>query len=173
MTERDVVQQHIRQWERERPDLSFGAMATFARLGRLAAVAGPMIAETFSRHELNIGEFDVLAALRRSGEPFVLTPSTLAKAMMLSTAAMTNRLDRLQAAGLVDRRLDPENRRSILVSLTAAGRTTVDAAVVEHVANEESLLAGLTAGQRQTLDDLLATLLASLEGPTRSDRPTL
>jgi len=159
----DVVGQHIQQWERERPDLSYEAMATFARLGRLAAVAGPMIAGTFTRHGLNTGEFDVLAALRRSGSPFTLTPSALARAMMLSTAAMTNRLDRLESAGLVGRQLDPDNRRSILVSLTGDGRKVVDLAVAEHVANEERLLASLTAADRAQLDRLLSTLLAGLE----------
>lgn len=101
--------------------------------------------------------------LRRSGEPFTLTPSVLAWAMMLSPAGMTNRLDRLESAGHVSRTLDPDNRRSMLVALTPSGRATVDAAVTEHVANEERLLAALTRTERETLDGLIRTLLAGIE----------
>jgi DNA-binding MarR family transcriptional regulator len=159
----DAVDQHIEQWRTQRPDLPLDAMATFGRLGRLLGTAGPAIEAVFLRHGLTTGEFDVLAALRRSGEPFTLTPSVLARSMMLSPAAMTNRLDRLEGAGHVTRTLDPGNRRSMLVSLTASGRATVDAAVTEHVANEERLLAVLTRAERETLDGLVRTLLAGIE----------
>lgn len=167
MTDPDVVDHLVDQWRRERPDLDgegLDAMATIARLGRLAAVAGPLVDRVFARHGLRTGEFDVLAALRRSGEPFVLTPSELARAMMLSAAAMTNRLDRLEAGGHVDRRLDPDNRRSILVSLTDSGRALVDDVVTEHVRNERALLSSLGPDDRRTLDDLLRRLLSGLEG---------
>jgi DNA-binding MarR family transcriptional regulator len=167
VTDPDAVDRLVDQWRRVRPDLDgdgLDAMATIGRLGRLAAVAGPLVDRVFARHGLRTGEFDVLAALRRSGEPFVLTPSELARVMMLSAAAMTNRLDRLEAAGHVDRRLDPDNRRSILVSLTGSGRELVDAVVTEHVANELSLLAVLPPDDRRTLDALLRRLLAGLGG---------
>ncbi len=163
----DAVDRLVDQWRRERPDLDddgLDAMATIGRLGRLAAVAGPLVDRVFARHGLRTGEFDVLAALRRSGEPFVLTPSELARTLMLSAAAMTNRLDRLEMAGHVDRRLDPNNRRSILVSLTGTGRALVDDVVTEHVANERTLLSSLGPDDRQALDDLLRRLLAGLEG---------
>jgi DNA-binding MarR family transcriptional regulator len=159
----DEVDRFIKQWRAERPDLELGAMATFARLGRIAGLAGPRIAEVFGRHGLNTGEFDVLAALRRSGTPFTLTPSTLAKSMMLSTAAMTNRLDQLEAAGLITRRLDPANRRSMQVTLTGPGRKVVDLAVTDHVANEERLLQALSGPERRTFDSLLKKLLGGLE----------
>jgi DNA-binding MarR family transcriptional regulator len=119
------------------------------------------------RHGVSTGEFEVLAALRRSGEPFTLTPTGLARMLMLSPAAMTNRLDRLERAGLVERSVDPGNRRSTLVALSAAGRSTVDAAVAEHVANEVRLLSGLTLAQRRTLDDLLRQLLTTLPDRAR------
>lgn len=167
MDEPDAVDRLIAQWRRERPDLALDAMATIGRLGRLAAVAGPRVEAGLARHGLTVGEFDVLAALRRTGEPCTLTPTVLARALMLSPAAMTNRLDRLERAGLVARRLDPGNRRSILVTLTGDGRTRVDAAVTDHVATEEELLAALPAADRRTLDDLLRRLLAALERPTR------
>lgn len=166
VTDPDAVDQLVDQWRRERPDLDgegLDAMATIGRLGRLAAVAAPLVDRVFARHGLRTGEFDVLAALRRSGEPYVLTPSELARTLMLSAAAMTNRLDRLEAAGHVDRRLDPDNRRSILVSLTGTGRALVDTVVTEHVANERSLLSTLDPRDRRALDDLLRRLLSGLE----------
>lgn len=118
-----------------------------------------------ARFDLTHGEFDVLAALRRSGSPFTLTPTVLARTLMLSPAAMTNRLDRLEKAGLVTRAIDPGNRRSMRVSLTDPGRTRVDEAVTEHVANEVRLLSGLSATDRRRLDDILRRPLASLESP--------
>lgn len=162
MAEPDAVDRVLDQWRRERPDLDLAAMGTIGRLGRLAAVAGPLVEAGLAPHRLSTGEFDVLAALRRSGDPFTLTPTVLARTLLLSPAAMTNRLDRLEAAGLVTRDLDPDNRRSMRVALTDGGRTRVDAAVTDHVANEERLLTALTRTERQQLDDLLRTLLAGL-----------
>jgi DNA-binding MarR family transcriptional regulator len=164
----DAVDRNIDQWRVERPDLPLAAMATFARLGRRRGVAAPAIEAVFVEHGLTTGEFDVLAALRRAGAPHTLTPTVLARSLMLSPAAMTNRLDKLTAAGLVVRELDPDNRRSILVTLTSDGLASVDAAVADHVANEERLLAGLTADQRAALDELLRTLLGSLENGSGS-----
>ena len=163
MTQLDPVDLLIEQWRRERPDLDLAAMATIGRLGRLSALAGPVVEAGLAPHGLTIGEFDVLAALRRAGAPFTLTPTVLARTLMLSPAAMTNRLDRLEAAGLVTRSLDPGNRRSMLVALTAAGRDRVDAAVTDHVANEERLLSSLSREDRDTLDGLLRRLLAGIE----------
>jgi DNA-binding MarR family transcriptional regulator len=159
----DAVDRNIEQWQAQRPELPLAAMATFARLGKVAALAAPAVEAVLADHGLTIGEFDVLAALRRAGAPHTLTPTVLARSLMLSPAAMTNRLDRLAAAGLVVRELDPGNRRSILVTLTGDGLARVDAAVTDHVANEERLLAGLTADQRAALDELLRTLLESWE----------
>jgi DNA-binding transcriptional ArsR family regulator len=147
----DDIDTFIAQWRAERPDLDDGleAMAVFGRLGRLAALVGPAIEQVLLRHGLTTGEFDVLAALRRSGEPFTLTPTVLARMLMLSPGAMTNRLDRLERAGLVVRSVDPGNRRSTLV------------------ANEVRLLAGLDREQRRQLDELLRLLLATLPDPAR------
>jgi DNA-binding MarR family transcriptional regulator len=161
----DPVDKHIAQWRVARPDLpepGLAAMAVFARLGRTAGLAGPAIERVFARHGLTTGEFDVLAALFRSGEPFRLTPGELARGLMLSPAAMTNRLDRLEKAALVVRSLDPANRRSILVELTGEGHGAVDRVVAEHVANEERLLAALEADEVGELDRLLRKLLAGM-----------
>jgi DNA-binding MarR family transcriptional regulator len=159
----DAVDRVIAQWRRERPELELDAMATVGRLGRLFAHLAGRVEAVLQRHGVSTGEFDVLAALRRGGTPYRQMPSDLSGTLMLSPAAMTNRLDRLEAAGLIRREPHPTSRRSLLVSLTDQGLRVVDAAVAEHVANEESLLSGLTAAQRRQLDDLLRRLLASFE----------
>jgi DNA-binding MarR family transcriptional regulator len=158
MPKSDPVDNLIAQWKRERPDLDFGAMETIGRLGRLQAMIRPSIEAVLGRHGLGVAEFDVLAALRRSGEPYVLRPIDLSRTLMLSPAGMTSRLDRLEAAGHIARRLDRDDRRSMLVELTPQGLATVDAAVTDHVANEERLLRPLTARERTALDRALRTL---------------
>jgi DNA-binding MarR family transcriptional regulator len=127
------------------------------------AHASRAIESVFERHGLSTGEFDVLASLRRGGPPFARTPGELSRTLMLSPAGMTNRLDRLEAAGWVRREPDPESRRSLQVVLTDDGMRLVDAAVTDHLANETALLAGLTSAQRRALDDALRALLATLE----------
>lgn len=148
----------IEQWRRERPDLPFDAMGTIGRLGRLMALVTTSIEDVFATHGITIGDFDVLAALRRSGEPFVLRPTDLARQLMLSPAGMTNRLDRLAKAELVDRNPDPEDRRGWLIELSERGRAIIDAAVADHVANEERILSALDPEERAAFDDALRTL---------------
>jgi DNA-binding MarR family transcriptional regulator len=162
---RDVVDELIAQWRRVRPDLRSGldAMGTVGRLGRFQALAKQRIDAVLGEHGLSVGEFDVLSALRHTGEPYELRPVDLARSLMLSPAGMTSRLDRLEAAGHIVRRADPDDRRSMLVVLTAAGRVTVDAAVTDHVANEARLLAPLTAAQRQAFDAALRQLNAQFD----------
>lgn len=161
----DAVDRLVGQWAEQRPDLAdhLGAMATFGRLGRLQALTGRAIEQVFEDHGLNVGEFDVLAALRRQGEPFELTPSALARTLMLSPAGMTNRVDRLVDRRLVERRADPDDRRSLFVALTRAGREVVEAAVTEHVANEERLLSVLSPNERSTLDRIVRKLVEQFE----------
>jgi len=161
--ERDHVDVLIGEWQAVRPDLELAPMATFGRLGWVHTHARRAIDAVFERHGLTLGEFDVLAALRRTAEPRALTPTALSHLLLLSPAGMTNRLDRLEAGGLIERRPDPKDGRSSLVVLTASGRSRVDAAVSEHLDNEASLLAGLSRAERRTLDELLRKLLASLE----------
>ena len=162
----DHVDRLLEQWQVVRPDLELGPMATFGRLARALTHATRSIEEVFGRHGLTIGEFDVLAALRRAGDPHVMTPTALSRLLMLSPAGMTNRIDRLEATGLVERRPDPDDRRSSLVVLTEEGRALVDTAVTDHVANEADLLSGLTATEQRSLDHLLRKLLAHLESST-------
>ncbi len=159
----DHVDRLIEQWALERPDLELGPMAIFGRLGRLHTLASRSIADVFAGHDLQIGEFDVLAALRRSGDPFVMKPTDLARVLMLSPAGMTNRVDRLEAAGWIERQNDPDDRRSSLVKLTDEGRDLVDRAVTDHVANEARLLESLSPAERAALDRTLRTLLRQFD----------
>lgn len=163
MARDDAVDQLIAQWRRERPDLDLAPMATIGRLGRVLAHLSAAVESVFEAHGLTTADFDVLATLRRSGAPYALRPTDIARQLMLSPAGMTSRLDRLEAAGLVARSLDAQDRRSWLVSLTERGRATVDAAVADHVANEAALLEPLSASQRNALDRALRALLAQFE----------
>ncbi len=160
---RDAVDGMLEEWGRERPDLRLLPMGIVARLARLFAVGSRSVGLTLAEHGLNAGEFDVLASLRRAGSPHVLTPTQLARALMLSSGAMTNRLDRLEQAGLIERRDDPGDRRGILVGLTATGLARVDVAVSEHVASEAHFLAALSATEQHALAALLRKLLVSHE----------
>jgi DNA-binding MarR family transcriptional regulator len=162
----DRVDAIVDQWSRERPDLPTEAMGIFGRLGQVALLLETAINATFDRHGLQRGEFDVLAALRRSGKPFELNPSVLAETMMLSRAGMTGRLDRLEGAGLVRRIADSADRRSVRVALTPSGRSLVDIVVADHVENEERLLSVLAAKDRRELDRISRLLLAGLEADT-------
>jgi DNA-binding MarR family transcriptional regulator len=116
----------------------------------------------FAEAGLQKGEFDVLATLRRSGEPYMLSPTELYEAMMISSGGMTNRLDRLERAGLAERRPDPTDRRGKLIALTAAGKAVVDETIGRHVANEVRLLSVLTAEEQHSLNMLLRKLIAGL-----------
>ena len=112
---------------------------------------------------LRPGWFDLLAALRRVGAPYELNPTSLMRATLLSSSGMTKRLDRIEEAGLIERRPDPNDRRGTLVRLTRRGKNVIDRAVETHVSNEERLLGVLTAADRRTLDRVLKSLLIELE----------
>jgi DNA-binding MarR family transcriptional regulator len=162
---RDRVDDFIDQWRRERPDLEPEVMGIFGRLGRVWAHATRAIESTIGAWNLQFGEFDVLATIRRSGTPFTVAPSQLTRSMMLSPSGLTSRLDRLEKLGLIERRASPDDRRSLLVVLTPEGRRVVDEAVTAHVANETRLLAALNPDERKALDQVLRRLLNSFESP--------
>lgn len=153
----------IEQWARERPDLPSLPMAV---LGRLLEAAERVMRErmdpVFTEAGLQWGEFDVLATLRRSGEPCMLSPTRLYEAAMISSGGMTARLDRLERAGLVERRPDPNDRRGKLIALTARGREVIDTTITRHVANEQRILASLTPAEQEQLARLLQKLIAGL-----------
>jgi DNA-binding MarR family transcriptional regulator len=153
----------LAQWKRERPDVDVAALGTMGRLFRAVQLADIELGSGIAQHDLRPGWFDLLAALRRAGTPFELNPTQLMATTMLSSGGMTKRLDRLEDAGLVERRPDPSDRRGTLVGLTKKGQELVDAALLTHVGNEERLLRALSASERRTLDELLRKLLTGLE----------
>ncbi|HLJ70884.1 MAG TPA: MarR family transcriptional regulator [Roseiarcus sp.] len=159
-SEPDRAEIALAQWRRERPDLDSFAMAVLGRLAETALVISrDRLAPLFARFGLQPGEFDVLATLRRSGAPYALTPTALYEAAMISSGGMTNRLDRLEKEGLIERRPHPKDRRGLLVALTQKGLALIDEAVTAHVANERAILAAMSASEQAALYALLAKLL--------------
>lgn len=152
-------------WQRERPDLDVAPLAVLSRVGRLARHLDRARRAAFAEHGLEVFEFDVLAALRRAGPPYELSPGQLLHQTLVGSGTMTNRLDRLEARGLVRRRPDPEDRRGVRVRLTEQGQGLVDAAVTGLLGRESTLLAGLPARDRDRLAGLLRTVLLHFEGP--------
>ncbi|TIV64266.1 MAG: MarR family transcriptional regulator, partial [Mesorhizobium sp.] len=141
----DRAARAIEQWRRERPDLDVSPMGVIGRLNEAASlISRERLAPLFARFGLQQGEFDVLATLRRSGAPYALTPTELYEATMVTSGAMTARLDRLEKAGLIRRAPHPSDRRGVVVELTAKGLALVDEALAAHVDNEHQILAGLT-----------------------------
>ena len=156
----DEVDEVMAAWHRERPDLATSPMAVWSRIHRLAALLDAARKRCFAEHGLDNWEFDVLAALRRAGEPYQLSPGQLPHQTHVTSGTMTNRVDRLCDRGLVTRHAAPSDGRSVVVGLTGAGRRAVDNALEALVELEESLLAGWSAGERESLAAMLRRLLA-------------
>ncbi|MGB3296075.1 MAG: MarR family transcriptional regulator [Phormidesmis sp.] len=159
----DAVDQILAQWRKERPDLDVSPMGTIGRTTRLASHLRKAIGKTFAKFGLNPGEFDVLATLRRSGQPYQLSPTELFKSMMVSSGTMTHRIDCLEKAELVERIPDQSDRRGTLIQLTDKGFNSIEAAVEAHVANEHRILSALEKSELEDLTRLLRKLLVSLE----------
>jgi DNA-binding MarR family transcriptional regulator len=151
------------EWARERPDLDVTPQGVIGRLHRLAAALTQELVTVYRRHGLGEGEFDVLAALRRAGAPYERAPGELAQFTMVTTGAMTKRLDRLVEAGLVTRRTSETDARARVVALTAEGLAVIDAAFTEHMANEHRLLEGLSRDEIRLLEGLLTNWLGRFE----------
>jgi DNA-binding MarR family transcriptional regulator len=152
------------QWRRERPDLDVRPQAVVGRIHRLAGHLTNQLTPVYAAHGLTEGEFDVLASLRRLGAPFECAPSELAGYTMVTTGAMTKRLDRLVDAGLVTRRTVPGDGRRRVVALTPAGITAIDAAFTDHIANESRLVAELDREDVIQLERILTLWLQHYEG---------
>ena len=155
----DEVDRLVAAWRRERPDLDVAPMEVLSRVTRLARHLDRARRQAFAAQALESWEFDVLSALRRSGEPYELSPGRLLRETMVTSGTMTNRIDRLTARGLVSRAPDPGDRRGVRVRLTDAGRAKVDAALSALLVNERALLTGLGDSDRRALADLLRALL--------------
>ena len=156
MTRRpDHVGRILEQWRRERPDLDPSPMGVVGRLHRLARALNAELRPIFAEAGLSDGDFDVLAAIRRSGAPYELTPSQLAATTMVTSGAVTKRVDRLEAAGYVTRTVCADDARSRRIALTSEGRALIDRLLPLHIENERRLLEGLTPAQQAQLAELL------------------
>ena len=156
----DEVDRIVAAWRRERPDLDVTPLDVLSRISRLARHLDLARNSAFSRHGLEGWEFDVLSALRRSGEPYQLSPGQLVTQTLVTSGTMTNRVDRLVTRGLVGRSPDPTDRRGVIVALTPSGREVVDGAMSDLLDRERLLLSQLPASER---DQLAATLRGLLE----------
>lgn len=161
----DEVDRLVAAWHRERADLDLAAVEVFSRIGRLGRHLDLARRNAFRAHGIESWEFDVLAALRRSGAPYRLSPGSLIRETMVTSGTMTHRIDRLADRGLVRRQPDPHDRRGVQVQLTVKGRRTVDAAFEGLLASEQRLLAGVGVRDRTTLASLLRTLMAPFDTP--------
>ncbi|MFF7975616.1 MarR family transcriptional regulator [Streptomyces sp. NPDC007905] len=157
---KDPVDAIIEQWAAVRPDLDTKAMEVFGRICRLARTMGDRMEKAYAPYGISRGEFDVLANLRRAGEPYTLSPRRLAETLMLTTGGMTGRLDKLERAGLLRRSPDPHDRRGLRVTLTEKGLDVVDQAVGAGLAVQTAALSSLGDEQADQLAGLLRELLA-------------
>lgn len=160
----DRVQQ---QWRQERPDLDTSSIAIFGRIDRLSKVTHAEGKKWLETLGISSWEYEVLATLRRSGPEYQLAPRQLSDALLVSGSALTNRLDHLERAGLVQRQPDPADRRGLRIKLTRKGQEQADGLVEAYLMRENELLEPLTARERRSLGGLLRKLLMALE-PTTS-----
>ncbi|MEU6917352.1 MarR family winged helix-turn-helix transcriptional regulator [Streptomyces olindensis] len=161
---KDPVDAIIEQWAKVRPDLDTTAMEVFGRVNRLSIAMADRVTKAYAVFGISRGEFDVLATLRRSGEPYTLSPRQLSATLMLTTGGMTGRLDKLERAGLLRRSPDPHDRRGLHVTLTDKGLALVDEAVGVGLAAQTEALSALDPEQAGQLAGLLRELLRSTAG---------
>lgn len=159
----DHVERVMAQWRRERPDLDPAPQGVIGRLHRIAARLTEELVAGYARHGLGEGEFDILATLRRQGPPYALTAGELAAQTMVTSGAITKRVDRCLARGWVTRAPSRDDARGRVVALTEQGCTLIDAAFTDHLANEDRLLATFDATERDTLAALLARWAQELD----------
>ena len=162
----DPIDEILEQWSEERPDLDTASLGVVIRVMTLYRSFLRQATRSLAGVDLELWEYDVLSALRRQGRPYALAASELARETDLSGGAMTNRIDRLEDRGLVRRRQDSEDRRSVIVSLTTRGRRIIDEAIRHRLDSARESLKGLTPGEQQRLADLLRTVV--LTAPRRS-----
>jgi DNA-binding MarR family transcriptional regulator len=163
MSMRDEVDRLVDAWQRERPDLDLGPMEVLSRVSRLNHHLDKARRRAFAEHGIESWEFDVLAALRRAGAPYELSPGRLIRETLVTSGTMTNRVDRLVTRGFVERLPDPHDRRGVLVRLTEQGRATVDGALAGLLGRERELLAGLNGTEQKKLASLLRALVVTFE----------
>lgn len=153
----------LKQWRAQRPDLDVSPMGVVGRVSRLARLVDDELVRTFKRHGLDRPSFDVLATLYRAGPPHRLTPLALMRSSMVTSGAITQRLDRLEEDGLVKRTPSDSDGRGVHVTLTEDGLSLIKETLPDHLETENRILAALTRKERGELADLLRKLLESLE----------
>jgi DNA-binding MarR family transcriptional regulator len=159
----DEVDRLVAAWARERPDLDVRPLEVLSRVTRLARHLDRARSTAFAAHDLDVWEFDVLAALRRAGRPYMLSPGALLTLTMVTSGTMTNRIDRLEQRGFVTREPDLTDRRGVRVRLTTRGKDRVDSALADLLEREQELLVTLSARQQEQLSVLLRTLVVPFE----------
>ncbi|AUW05125.1 MarR family winged helix-turn-helix transcriptional regulator [Vibrio campbellii] len=159
----DAIDRVVSQWAKEKPELDTEPMAIMGRLMRIAKHMENHVAELHKSYDLKMGEFDVLATLRRSGKPYRLTPSELISSMMLTSGAMTNRLDKLEKKGLIAREHSKEDRRSVTVELTAKGFELIDSLIEQHLQAQHELMGSLSSTEKGQVNQALKLLLPQYE----------
>ncbi|WP_343550395.1 MarR family transcriptional regulator [Pantoea sp.] len=159
----DHVDFVVEQWASAMPELDASSMAVFGRMLRIMKHLAKNRAEALEPFGFRDGEFDVLATLRRAGAPYCLSPTQLYKSLLVTSGAMTNRLNRLEEVGSIKRIADPEDKRSMLVALTDAGLEKIEQALHVHTQTQNDVLASLDAAQKQQLSALLSQLLQASE----------
>jgi DNA-binding MarR family transcriptional regulator len=170
MADTDGIDAILEQWQRERPDLDTSPIGVIGRISRLSREIELRLEPVYASSGLEPGWYDVLATLRRAGPPYQLRPTDFAASLMLTSSGTTKRLDRLEAAGHITREPDPNDRRGVLITLTPSGRSLIDEATVQHMANEHRILSGLTREEQRQLAGLLRKLLITLP-PQEGKRP--
>jgi DNA-binding MarR family transcriptional regulator len=166
--EADHVDRVVEQWRHERPDLDASPIRIIGRISRLSRTVDQHLKATFNLHDLEAWEYDLLAALRRSGPPYVLTAGEILASLMITSGAVTNRIDRLEQRGLVRRTKVPEDKRVVRVQLTKSGLALMERAVEDHLDNEARMLRSLSANEARQLERLLRKVQNGLDvaGPS-------
>lgn len=159
----DRIDKITKQWQRERPDLDVSPMGLIGRLGNITLHLSREMEKVFSQFGLNTSSFDVLATLRRAGDPYTLSPGEMLSTLMVTSGTMTNRIDQLEKAGWVIRKVNPEDGRGFLVSLTPEGLELINQVIESHVENQKRLVSGLSQQEQQALNQLLKVFLKTLE----------
>ncbi|MCM2366138.1 MarR family transcriptional regulator [Proteus terrae] len=159
----DRIDKITKQWQRERPDLDVSPMGLIGRLGNITLHLSREMEKIFSQFGLNTSSFDVLATLRRAGAPYTLSPGEMLLTLMVTSGTMTNRIDQLEKAGWVIRKVNPEDGRGFLVSLTPEGLELINQVIEAHVENQKRLVSGLSQQEQQALNQLLKVFLKTLE----------
>ena len=154
----------VSQWDSAMPELDASSMKVFGRMLRVMKHLGKMRAQVLEPFGFRDGEFDVLATLRRAGAPYCLSPTQLYKSLLVTSGAMTNRLNHLEEQGLIERIQDADDKRSTLVSLTAYGRERIEQALLVHTETQNAILANLSQAKREQLESLLRELLLTFPG---------